>query len=108
MKRILLLLALSLSLVPLRAYENPILPYDFSDPDVIRLGKYYYMTYSTFASTPGLQILRSEDDAFFLQFCAEQYPATVIWTPALPVAACGRLLSVSTKGGSISITAIRI
>ena len=59
MKRLLL----SLCLIPLSlfAYENPILPYDFSDPDVIRLGKYYYMTFSSFASTPGLQILRSED-----------------------------------------------
>ena len=37
---------------------NPILPYDYSDPDVIRVGKDYYMTYSTFACTPGLQILR--------------------------------------------------
>lgn len=43
------------------AYDNPVLPYDFSNPDVIRLGKYYYMTYSSYASTPGLQILRSED-----------------------------------------------
>lgn len=66
MKRLLLVMAVALSLFafhcsPLHAYTNPILPYDFSDPDVIRLGKYYYMTYSTFASTPGLQILRSED-----------------------------------------------
>ena len=44
----------------LYAFTNPILPYDYSDPDVIRIGK-YYMTYSTFASTPGLQILASED-----------------------------------------------
>jgi beta-xylosidase len=47
-------------LSPLYAFTNPILPYDYSDPDVIRLGK-YYMTYSTFASIPGLQILASED-----------------------------------------------
>ncbi len=38
-----------------------ILPYDFSDPDVIRVGKNYYMTYSTFACVPGLQILQSPD-----------------------------------------------
>jgi beta-xylosidase len=66
MKRIILVLMVFLSpfifhLSPLFAYTNPILPYDFSDPDVIRLGKYYYMTFSSFASTPGLQILRSED-----------------------------------------------
>ena len=42
-------------------YTNPILPYDYSDPDVIRVGKNYYMTYSTFACIPGLQILQSRD-----------------------------------------------
>lgn len=42
-------------------YTNPILPYDYSDPDVIRVGKNYYMTYSTFACVPGLQILHSVD-----------------------------------------------
>ena len=42
-------------------YTNPILPYDYSDPDVIRVGKNYYMTYSTFACVPGLQILQSRD-----------------------------------------------
>ncbi len=42
-------------------YTNPILPFDYSDPDVIRVGKNYYMTYSTFACVPGLQILQSRD-----------------------------------------------
>ena len=42
-------------------WTNPILPYDYSDPDVIRVGKNYYMTYSTFACIPGLQILHSRD-----------------------------------------------
>lgn len=61
MKRF-LLLAFSIQLSVFSfGFVNPILPYDYSDPDVIRLGKYYYMTYSTFAATPGLQILRSED-----------------------------------------------
>ena len=65
MKRLILVLMVLLSpftfhLSLLHAFTNPILPYDYSDPDVIRLGK-YYMTYSTFASTPGLQILASDD-----------------------------------------------
>ena len=65
MKRLFLILAiglspLTISLSPLKAFTNPILPYDYSDPDVIRLGK-YYMTYSSFACTPGLQILASDD-----------------------------------------------
>lgn len=59
--RLMLSCALLTGIAQAHAYVNPILPYDFSDPDVIRLGHYYYMTYSTFASTPGLQILRSED-----------------------------------------------
>ena len=42
-------------------YTNPILPFDYSDPDVIRVGKHYYMTYSTFACVPGLQLLQSRD-----------------------------------------------
>ena len=57
MKRFLLLafsIQLSVFSIQLSAFVNPILPYDYSDPDVIRLGKYYYMTYSTFAATPGL------------------------------------------------------
>jgi len=61
MKRLLLLVfCLSTFIFRLSAFTNPILPYDYSDPDVIRLGK-YYMTYSSFASTPGLQILASDD-----------------------------------------------
>ena len=43
------------------SWTNPILPYDYSDPDVIKVGKNYYMTYSTFACVPGLQILQSRD-----------------------------------------------
>ena len=40
---------------------NPILPYDYSDPDVIRVGDTYLMTSSSFNSVPGLQILASKD-----------------------------------------------
>lgn len=69
-------LCLSTFVIHLSAYENPILPYDFSDPDVIRLGKYYYMTYSTFASTPGLQILRSED-AIHWEYADAALPDTI-------------------------------
>ncbi len=42
-------------------YTNPILPYDYSDPDVCRVGKIYYMTSSSFNCVPGLQILESAD-----------------------------------------------
>ncbi len=46
---------------PADAYVNPILPYDYSDPDVVAVGRDYYMTASSFASIPGLQILHSTD-----------------------------------------------
>ncbi len=42
-------------------YTNPIIHEDFSDPDVIRVGNWFYMTASSFISTPGLPILRSSD-----------------------------------------------
>lgn len=40
---------------------NPILYADYSDPDVIRVGEYFYLTASSFNCTPGLPILHSQD-----------------------------------------------
>lgn len=42
-------------------YRNPIIDADYSDPDVCRVGNDYYMTASSFACFPGLQILHSTD-----------------------------------------------
>ena len=42
-------------------YRNPVLAGDYSDPDVVRVGSYYYLTASSFTNTPGLPILRSTD-----------------------------------------------
>lgn len=42
-------------------YKNPIIDADYSDPDVCRVGNDYYMTASSFACFPGLQILHSTD-----------------------------------------------
>lgn len=42
-------------------YRNPVLWADYSDPDVIRTGDDYWMTASSFAAVPGLQILHSTD-----------------------------------------------
>ena len=95
-RRLILMLPMLLGLTSAHAYTNPILPYDFSDPDVIRLGKYFYMTYSSFASTPGLQILRSED-AIHWEYIDAALPDTVpgygdrdacprgcgVWAPSL-------------------------
>jgi len=43
------------------SFTNPILPYDYSDPDVCRIGDTYLMTSSSFNNVPGLQILASKD-----------------------------------------------
>lgn len=44
-----------------RTYRNPVLNADWSDPDVIRVGKDFYLTVSTFTKVPGLPILHSRD-----------------------------------------------
>ena len=40
-------------------YINPILPGDFSDPDVIRVGTDYYLITSSFQYSPGMAIMHS-------------------------------------------------
>jgi beta-xylosidase len=42
-------------------YQNPVLFADWSDPDVVRVGRYFYLAASTFNRIPGLPILRSTD-----------------------------------------------
>ncbi|MBC8085549.1 MAG: family 43 glycosylhydrolase, partial [Hymenobacter sp.] len=42
-------------------YKNPVLYADYSDPDVIRVGRDYYLTASSFNCAPGLPILHSTD-----------------------------------------------
>lgn len=58
---VLFLLLFAVTSVSAATYTNPILPYDYSDPDVCRVGKMYYMTSSSFNCIPGLQILESAD-----------------------------------------------
>lgn len=40
---------------------NPIIPLDYPDPDIIRVGKTYYMVSTTMYFLPGCEILRSYD-----------------------------------------------
>ena len=42
-------------------YKNPVLPGDFSDPDVIRVGGDYFFITSTFQYSPGMAVLHSKD-----------------------------------------------
>ena len=42
-------------------YRNPILYADYSDPDVVRVGRDFYLVASSFNAVPGLPILHSQD-----------------------------------------------
>lgn len=42
-------------------FRNPVIYADYSDPDVVRVGEDFYMTASSFNSSPGLPILHSKD-----------------------------------------------
>lgn len=42
-------------------YKNPIIASDYSDPDVIRVGRDFYMISSSFNCVPGIPILHSTD-----------------------------------------------
>ena len=42
-------------------FTNPILYDEFSDPDLIRVGDWFYMTGTTMHAVPGLPVLRSRD-----------------------------------------------
>ncbi len=63
MKRLILIATILFASLMAKAisFVNPILPYDYSDPDVIRVGDTYLMTSSSFNNVPGLQILASKD-----------------------------------------------
>ncbi|NLW79451.1 MAG: family 43 glycosylhydrolase [Ruminococcaceae bacterium] len=41
--------------------QNPVLPIDFPDPDIIRMGYTYYMASSSLHFTPGVPVLRSKN-----------------------------------------------
>lgn len=64
MKRVWCSLILALCLggtLSAASYTNPVLAYDYSDPDVCQVGEDYYLTSSSFNCVPGLQILHSRD-----------------------------------------------
>ena len=42
-------------------YLNPVIPGNASDPDVVKDGNDYYMTFSTFEEYPGLPLYHSRD-----------------------------------------------
>ena len=42
-------------------FTNPLFYEEFSDPDMIRVGDYFYLTGTTMRTMPGLPVLRSRD-----------------------------------------------
>ena len=54
-------------------YTNPLFYDECSDPDIIRVGEYFYMTGTTMHSMPGLAIYRSRDlvNWYFLTYVFE-------------------------------------
>ena len=65
-------------------YQNPILGGDYPDPSVIRVGKDYYMTHSSFEYYPGLLIWHSTDLVHWerLTYALHQNVGSV-WAPDL-------------------------
>jgi beta-xylosidase len=75
-------------------FRNPILCADYSDPDVVRHGNDFFMTASSFTSTPGLPILHSKDLVNWSLInhavknlphprYAEVHPGCGVWAPAI-------------------------
>ncbi|MDE7420720.1 MAG: glycoside hydrolase 43 family protein, partial [Muribaculaceae bacterium] len=75
-------------------YQNPIINADYSDPDVVRVGNDYYMTSSSFANLPALQILHSNDlvNWTIVGAVADKYPDPAfdgvshgngVWAPSI-------------------------
>ena len=42
-------------------YTNPVINADYPDPDIIRVGKDYYMVSSSFVAMPGIPVCHSRD-----------------------------------------------
>lgn len=65
-------------------YQNPILGGDYPDPSVLRVGKDYYMTHSSFEYYPGLLIWHSTDLIHWERITyALQQNVGSVWAPDL-------------------------
>lgn len=76
-------------------YINPVLNADYSDPDVCRVGDDFYMTSSSFACFPGLQILHSTDlvNWEIIGAALTDYPGTD-WSDVRPWETLGQNLDI--------------
>ena len=92
---LLITLCVSCSVRETVPFTNPVLHFDYSDPDVCRVGDDYYMTASSFNFFPGLPILHSRDlvhweqvGAALTDYPASEFHGTVqhgcgVWAPAI-------------------------
>ena len=65
-------------------YQNPVMGGDYPDPSVLRVGKDYYMTHSSFEYYPGLLVWHSTDLVHWerIGFALNEYVGSV-WAPDL-------------------------
>ena len=65
-------------------FQNPVLGGDYPDPSVLRVGKDYYMTHSSFEYCPGLLVWHSTDLIHWerIGFALKEYVGSV-WAPDL-------------------------
>lgn len=69
-------------------YTNPVIPADFPDPDVIRVGDTYYMVNTTMFIFPGVTILKSHDLVNW-RYCSNAVPR-FDFSPCYDLDGCNR------------------
>jgi len=69
-------------------YTNPVIPADFPDPDVIRVGDNYYMVSTTMFIFPGVTILKSKDLVNW-EYCSNAIPS-FNFSPCYDMDGCNR------------------
>ncbi len=69
-------------------YTNPLIPADFPDPDVIRVGDTYYMVTTTMFIFPGVTVLRSNDLVNW-EYCSNAVPR-FDFSPCYDLDGCNR------------------
>lgn len=78
------IISLSFSINAQNNYTNPVLGGDYPDPSIVRVGKDYYMTHSSFEYYPGLLVWHSTDLVNWkrISFALQKYVGSV-WAPDL-------------------------
>lgn len=89
-----MIIPILISAVAVATYRNPVLPMDFSDPDVcVGADGKYYMTASSFGGLPGLPILVSDDlvNWEYAAYALKKHPfpthspehGNAVWAPSI-------------------------